>query len=284
MAADVHSSGRARHIDLTPLLLYYVFMSSENIYEGSPQLDVERERLRSFDMPTQVSLEAIGQIRPNDVILDIGAGENPGLRDYTQANGAQYIAFDIRKEPLLEHVAHGPAIQGDLRNLPFKEGVTDVTHARFVLAHFPDKASRQQVVSDALTTVKPGGKAVFIDYDWTALNGSPVMQALRDFTVDNIKLFDASFGSYSLQEIHEAAGQQARVNELRTKSPLLNDYRPALALRQVTLAGLKRQGADEAVISQASGIFDALESEAVSHNPPGFYMPDMVAIVVAKPA
>lgn len=254
----------------------------ENIYENSGErLDAERDRLRSFDIPTNFSIDTLGEIEIGSSLLDIGAGENPGLRDYADYQLATYLAFDIRLDALAEHAAKGAiAVEGDARHLPFTDDSIDTAHGRFVLGHLsPD--SRKQMVDETLRVVKPGGKAIFIDYDWTAVSGSPAVNAIRDFTIENIKLFDAAYGSKSKDEIEQLIGKQA-VTETRLKSPLLTDYAPLLGLRQITLIGLEKQQSDPELAKQAEAIFDMLEAEAVSDNPPGFYMPDMVAVTVQK--
>jgi ubiquinone/menaquinone biosynthesis C-methylase UbiE len=255
----------------------------QNVYENQDgPLDAETQRLRTFDAPTQVSIEALGTISQDDKILDIGAGENPTLRGYIQQHGGNYIASDIRFEATAEQLQGGAlAVQGDAKNLAFSNESLNATHARFVLGHFPAEA-RKQLVSEALRVLKPGGKAVLIDYDWTKMHGSDAVNAVRDFTLNNITIFDASYGSKSQNEIQEFVGEEVAVSEVRKSPPLMTEYAPLISLRQVTLAGLERQQSSNELKQQASQIFDLVEQEAASADAPGFYMPDMVTVVVTK--
>lgn len=258
-------------------------VTSRNVYvEHSGELNTEIERLRSFDLPTATSIDAIGTIQPNTTVLDIGSGENPSLNNYIQGKNGYYIAFDTRHSAVVEQSHHGSAaVQGDARFLPFANNAVGVAHARFVLGHFRPE-DRKQAANETLQCVKPGGEAVFIDYDWTAIDGSPAMIALRDFTLSNIKVFDAAYGSYSLEELSAMGGNQVTTKEVRTKSPQLFDYKPVLGLRQITLKGLELANASEELVDQANSIFDALELEASMKKPPGFTMPDIVAVVLTK--
>ncbi len=259
-------------------------LDSGNVYQNQTgPLDAEADRLRNFDVPTQASIEAIGPIQAGTKVLDIGSGENLGFGGYVRAQGADYISLDIRHGSLIEQsIAGGHAVEGDARALPFPENSVDTAHARFVLAHFGHE-DRGKIVAETLNSLKPSGQAVLIDYDWTAIDGSEAMLRLRDFTLENVKIFDGKFGADSVGELgHNVAGQ-AGVYEVRTSSPHLVDYAPVLGLRQVTLRSLVMSGAGPDLIDQATSIFDRLVEEAESEHPPGFRMPDMVAVVVTKP-
>lgn len=256
----------------------------KNVYQRGDELDAERERLRTFDVPTKASIAAIGELAPGQLVLDIGAGENPGLEEHVQNQGANYIALDFRHEPMAERAASGTmAVRADAKHLPIAESVADATHARFVLAHFPDEDDRGEIVVEALQALKPGGKAVFIDYDWTALHGSDAMNRLRDFTLQNVQGFNPGYGANSKSEIAGfVADQAAAVEEMRMSPPRLFDYGPAISIRQVTLQGLMNYGAAQEIIDEANKIFDDIEAEAQMDNPPGYHMPDMVSVVVTK--
>ena len=260
-------------------------MNQPNVYEQSPgALQAESERLRTFDMPTQVSIEAISDVQPGTAVLDIGSGENPSLNKYVHDRDATYVAFDIRAGALAEQQAEGAlALMGDARELPIADESLDVVHARFVLGHFstPDRA---QIMNEAMRCLKPDGKAVFIDYDWTAMHGSDAINQLRDFTIQNIGVFDAAYGARSTSETAANLSGAADVTELRKSSPLLADYTGPLKLREITLKGLEASHADTSLVAEANAIFNALEAESRSDDAPGFYMPDMVATIVHKPA
>lgn len=255
----------------------------QNVYESSPSLDTESKRLRSFDIPSRFSTEVLGAIPAGATVLDIGSGENPALNSYVDEQDGHYIAFDFRTDAVSEQLGYGAiAVRGDALALPFQAESVDIAHSRFVLAHFPAE-KRAVMIDEIIDTLTPEGKAVLIDYDWSAMHGSPVFNRLRDFTINNISLFEADYGASSAEEIAQFTGDKATVTETdRQHSPHLFDYGPALTIRQVTLAGLERQGSAQELIDEANAIFDELESEANSENPPGFYMPDMVAVTLQK--
>lgn len=256
----------------------------KNVYErSSGQLKDEAERLRTFDMPTQASIAAIGDLTSGEFVLDIGAGENLGLSNYVQGHKANYVALDTRHEALMEQKENGALVmEGDARSLPKFTVQFDVSHARFVLAHFVPSDQRR-IVNGSLACIKPDGKAIFIDYDWTAMSGSDVVTRLRDFTLGRIKNFDASFGAESKEKVSDYAGEGYEITEQRTHPPKIYDYRPAVGLREVTLKSLELSEGTEEEVAEVNEIFDDLEREAASGNPPGFHMPDIVALVVKDP-
>src|SRR5579875_1686296 len=65
-----------------------------NIYEAGQGFNEEQERLASFGLPTQVSVNVIGPIAPGARFLDIGAGPNTDLFKYVQSQGGSYVALD----------------------------------------------------------------------------------------------------------------------------------------------------------------------------------------------
>ena len=87
-----------------------------NIYEAGVSLVSESARLRDFDLPTEVSLDAIGESKPGAIVLDIGAGSNASLGNVVRKNGGEYIAFDRNESFLrLQKSAGAKTIYGDAR-------------------------------------------------------------------------------------------------------------------------------------------------------------------------
>lgn len=257
-------------------------MTTKNIYESGtdPQ---EAERLATFDIPTKISLDAIGSMAVGSTLLDIGAGENPGIRSYALGHDVRYIPYDVRFDPLVSHKTEAALpVQGDARSLPFVDSSIDSAHARFVLAHF-NPEDRKQITQEAWRVVKPEGSLTLVDYDWTTIKGSQAMEALRDITLREVKIFDASFGVNSLNEIASIL-PNANIREKRVSSPLLNDYGPVIGLKSVTMAALEASGADNGIKSQTLSVFEDLLAESQSNQPAGFIMPDMVAIQITKRA
>ncbi len=244
----------------------------------------ESIRLRDFDMPNQVSIDSIHDLRSGQNVLDIGAGENTKLGEYVRHQGAHYIAFDFREEPLLAHKQAGSTVvQGDALKLPFNNGSMDRVHARFVLSHFA-KDKREAIINDAFSKLltSPIGELTIIEYDWTVMHGSPLINHWRDFTLEHFNVFSPSYGSKVTDEVKATLGDKARISEHRVSPDKQYDYRPALGLREITLKSLEVQHNDRSVIDEAIKIFNDIKDEAESANPPGFNMPDFV-VVTATP-
>lgn len=240
----------------------------------------ESERLRKFDMPNQVSIDSLGDLKSGQNVLDIGAGENTKLGEYIRHQGAHYIAFDVRKDALHEQIKAGSAaVQGDALSLPFAYESMNYVHARFVLSHF-EKAKRQAIMKESFGKLakEPRGQLTIVEYDWTVMHGSPLMNRWRDFTLKHFTVFSPSYGSEVTDEVKETLGKEAVINERRVTPEKQFDYRPALGLREITLKSLEIQHADKSVIDEAVEIFAELKKESDMPEPPGFYMPEFVVV------
>lgn len=284
------------------------------------ELGPESERLKRFEIPNIFSLNLMGDIPEGALIADIGAGENPGIRTAVQNSKANYLAIDIpqRSKALLEHGSNNSLIYiSDARELGFNGHIADIVHSRFLLGHINNPNDRELIIKNLVGLTKPDGKTILIDYDWSGLRGSEAVNNLREFMRNNIWIFDGFYGANSASEIADLIGSDYQVKEIRKTSPLLGaedkiQYAPAVtlrngmigfivgqtadldsiqALRDAVSDGAPRetidkafqamaQSADKSLIVQTNQIFDALELEASSDNPPGFYMPDMVATVI----
>jgi SAM-dependent methyltransferase len=258
-------------------------MQSEpaNIYESGAELDQEADRLRDFDLPTQVSLKGIGELAPGFSFLDIGAGANTSLGSYIRAHGGTYTAFD-RNEAFLERQrASGvTAVQGDARKMPFNHESFDITHARFVLAHLG--VDKQGVMRQIITVTKPGGRAIFIDFDWTTAHGSDTFNRIRDLFMAEM-LFDAAFGSRLEAEVRDTISiDVAAIKVARYTAPKMSDYAQVLSLRKAATTDLMLQHASPELIYKCASLFDQLETESKSSNPEGFYFPDFVTVIAKK--
>lgn len=255
--------------------------STGNIYESEAgNLAQDRERMRDFNAPLHASIRAIGAVLPGQVLLDIGAGNNTGLRDYTQDQGGLYIPVDINLPPLQEQRnGQSVPIQADARLLPISNDSVDVAHARFVLMHFGSD-DRAIIIDEAYRSVQAGGRALFIDYDWSTMDGSDAMNRLRDFTLAHVGFFNPIYGGDAAAEISSVVGEQHVTEEVT--SPFLTDYQPAMRLRQGMIAGLAMQQADQTLFDEINRIFDLIETESQQEDAPGYKMPSMFAVTASK--
>lgn len=259
--------------------------NSQGVYSENKRMPMRQEsrRLETFGIPSRVSLSHTRRIGEGAIFLDFGAGENPDLRHAVQTQQGNYIPIDRRSEAIAKHLQGGAnGITADLLNLPAPLGrqFADYAHTRFVLGHFPDRDERAQVVRNTLGMVRPGGKGLYIDYDWTAMDGSEAVKDLRDFTLANIVLFDAAYGSKSSEDIREIVAENASMRTSRHRPEPQTNYYPLTSIREVTQRALQAQQSNPELQSQAGELFDQLDAEAASPNAPGFRMPDIVTVRV----
>lgn len=251
-----------------------------NIYESPVPLDQEHNRLKDFGLPMSVSLEAIGDIAPGSTILDIGAGSNPSLGTYLRDKQVNYTALDQNLEFLnVQQAAGSQTIRGDIRNLPIAPGGFDVAHTRFVIAHLGEDQGK--AIQQVFRTVKPGGKAIYIDYDWTQASGSLAFNEIRDLFIKDM-LFDAAFGSRLETSVKAALSETAvSVTSTRFSAPRMFDYSQLLNLREAANIDLTLQNKDE-LIDTCNRLFDELALESESESAPGFQFPDFVTVTATK--
>ena len=235
------------HADFSDILRIMSEIMFDNAYEEDPSASFEQ----GLDVPLHVCISALGALSRGNLVLDISTGDTTA-----------------------------PVALANISSLPIANEVAEVTRSRFILSHLPDQEIRSQVVRDIFHTVSPAGKAVFIEHDWTKMRGSPVIEHFRDFALDNIPSFNVgTFEDEIAQCLHD---YQVSIDAKRTSSPLVDDYRPILELQETIVKDLHRQNASRFVINEAVIILSALQTETSSTNPPGFLMPDVVAIIATK--
>lgn len=252
-----------------------------NIYESSQsRFNQETERLAGFDLPTRISIEALGAISPGTGVLDVGAGPNTGLGDYIRSRQAQYVALD-KNAAFLEKqkLAGAETVLGDIRRLPFEDASFDICHVRFVVSHLGQ--DKQKAIREVLRVTRPGGRAVFIDYDWTTAHGSPAYDRVKDFMLHAGFLFDADFGAELAEQVRHAATDETAVAVEHSSPARMLDYSQVLKLREAGAADLSLQGKDDAVANWYR-VLDELQKESESDNPPGFFFPGMTIVTASK--
>jgi len=255
-----------------------------NIYESKDsEFKQETERLSTFDLPNRTSIEAIGNIGPDIHFLDIGAGPNTSLLSCVQSQGGDYTALDKNPDFLQrQKIAGAKTVLGDIRALPFEDGSFETCHARFVIAHLGNE--KELAISEVFRVTKPGGRAIFIDYDWSTAKGSEAFEYVKDFMIHGGFLFDADFGGELEDLVTKVTGADATVSRKDYPPTKMTDYSQILKLREAGITDLKLQGRGEAVNAWTSAL-DALQKESESSEstePPGFFFPGMMVVLASK--
>lgn len=143
-------------------------MPSDYVYDqGFAQ---ERTRLAGmeslWDPGTQALLDelGIGRAAKGWRCLEVGAGGG-SLVQWMASRGATVVAVDIDTR-FVESLASA-AIEVkrlDIRTAELPRGEFDLVHSRLVLEHLPD---RRQIIDRLAASLRPGGRMVIEDYDWT---------------------------------------------------------------------------------------------------------------------
>lgn len=257
----------------------------------------------------RLSIMLAGTVLPHHEFLDVGAGENTGLRDHYRSPevNAVYTAVDVR-EDAVEHRrqtddARSRSLVMNVREgLSFPDNSMHVVHARYLSAYFPggtpakpeaydapgapqEPRDRMQLFEELYRVTMSGGRMVVVDYDWSRVRGSWAVEQLRDMGIDYIKGFDADLGRTLdrelLQQFH---GRGAQFEAYRQDFPHTTDYTPLLKLRPIITRGLLQEADGERLSAMANQLFDNIQAEADSPNPPGYTYPPAVGVAVLKPA
>jgi ubiquinone/menaquinone biosynthesis C-methylase UbiE len=108
-------------------------------------------------------------------VLDLGAGTGAASRAASAAGAKRIVALDIAAGLLaVDAAARPPAVVGDARALPFRNGAFDAVVAAFSLNHVPDPAA---ALAEAARVLRPGGALAVSAY--TTDDTHPVKEVVR---------------------------------------------------------------------------------------------------------
>ena len=264
-----------------------------NAYETGHVPEEEWRRLAAEDVintaANRFTTGLIGPLESGSVVLDIGAGSSPAVREHVRSHdGTLYVAMDANQEAVATHQQDPEepgvfALHGNVRDgLGFGSESADVINARYLLA-FLDIDTRRRVMGEMLRILKPGGRIILTDYDWSVVDGSEDVQRLRDIGLA-IRLFDADYGDMSAAEASSFLPDDVTITTQRFAFPHpLTDYEPLLKLGYVIPQGLLAENDGERLAQEAEALFARLREESTSTDRQGYRWPDAVAVIIEKP-
>jgi SAM-dependent methyltransferase len=169
----------------------------------------------------QVMPHILGKISDVDgIVLDAGCGVGHMGQRFVRAGrtGIDLIGMDFQEE-LLANVTVGytGVVQGDIHNLPFKDGAFSAVLTSNALHHFPDP---RRAMVEIARVLKPGG--VFVCYDPRYVTP---LEMVKKFLRRNDKLFTKDHKSFRVDEYRELIGssglQVTEVSTVDTLGPLV---------------------------------------------------------------
>jgi SAM-dependent methyltransferase len=220
--------------------------SADNIYLQSSRVweREEAERLKGMDgflgVITRSDLvpviEAVKNAERADQVrfLDIAAGTGSTTAELCQSFGVDYTALDANETILRDRTLGSKNVQGKSEQLPFPDGSFDITFSRAATAW---NANPQQAILEQLRVTRPGGYAIFTEFDW-GLSGTddiadPIarkLMAARGLMLQVLSHvgFKPEYGEVLGRDIDTLAAQQSRsVDRQETRHELpAGDYRP----------------------------------------------------------
>lgn len=114
------------------------------------------------------------QIRPGQVVLDLGCGPGTDLPAYADAAGEHGTVIGVDDDPLMVEQARQRTStlgqvqvhHGDIHRLHLADRSVDRAHTDRVLQHVADPVA---VLAETRRVLRPGGRAVFAEPDWDTL-------------------------------------------------------------------------------------------------------------------
>jgi len=123
------------------------------------------------------------QLQGNESILDIGCGSGLFMIEAAKKlSTGKAIGLDcwVKKDQLKNSPYHTlrnidrenvydktALVTGDMRYLPFKDHYFDVIISNLALHNLSSSQARTKVIEEAVRIVKPGGRILFIDFQYT---------------------------------------------------------------------------------------------------------------------
>ena len=253
----------------------------KNLYEhavaGSLDVSAEAERLRVFEYPNSISKELLGSDLAGKFVLDIGAGDNKTLGTFVKENQGSYIAIDIR-EPGQERM--GVRLTADLKKARIPNGMADIAHVRFMLAHFAE-VDRKKVIPEIVGGASE--RAILIDYDWTAVAGNEFMEELKKLNFDAQELtgFTPDYGARLAREVESVVDSSKY--EIATKrfnqGPVVA-YQEVIGLIDGPMKASFSQKSGEDFARRLSEVRAGIAEQTESDHPTPFTRPDVIAVSI----
>ena len=121
--------------------------------------------------PRQVAFEAVAEAEPS-LILEVGPGRGELAERMARELDARVIGVDQSERMVELTAARGvEAVEGDVQNLPFRDGIFDCTVAAWMLYHVPDL---NRALLELRRVLRPDGRLVAVT------NSQHTMRELRD--------------------------------------------------------------------------------------------------------
>lgn len=247
------------------------------LYDTASKLsDEEMEMFEKMVYPSFVSGSALEYV--DGVVLDVGAGPSTRLGKWVEESGGTYCGLDIHHQSLQKLSARGlRAYGGDICAMPFAERSADTSHERFVLMHL-EEDRRKQAIAEMIRIARC--RALFIEYDWNAFKGGPLVNGLRDFMLGVFpKHTDPYLGGRLWILVNDVFGYPGLVRRRAFSRPQGADYDELLLLARAFHGTMRRLGLPFA--KEAAEFARKVKAEGEKKVPEPFTPPDVVAVEVS---
>ncbi len=146
---------------------------------GQDYLDVYGHLLteESSQAEAEFVIRALG-LKPGDRVLDLCCGTGRHAVPLARA-GLEVTGLDMSEEYLAQarSAAHQAGVeirlmQGDMREIPFREEFDAVVNMFTAFGYFDDEADDQRVIDGAAAALRPGGRLLLdlLNRDWVVAN------------------------------------------------------------------------------------------------------------------
>ena len=107
-------------------------------------------------------------------------GVDKWVRGALTGNGTEAVLRNAEAEGVAARIE---VVEGDVRRLPFPDAAYDVVVSNFVVHEVDTKQDREQMMSEMMRVLRPGGRLALVDFIFT----SECVEILRRFDMRNIR-------------------------------------------------------------------------------------------------
>jgi sarcosine/dimethylglycine N-methyltransferase len=212
---------------------YFHVWGGEDIHIGLYEADDESIAVASRRTVARM-VELLGKLKPDQRVLDLGAGYGGSMRYLANRYGCPCVALNLsevenernremNREQGLDQLIE--VVDGDFTNLPFDDGQFDVVWSQDAILHSEDRA---QVCAEAARVLKPGGRMIFTDPMQSDQAQPERLQAIYDrIHLDSLGspgLYRKVLGDLGLKEkLFEDHSQQLPRHYARVRQELISN-------------------------------------------------------------
>jgi len=232
---------------------YAEIWGGEDIHVGLYQSDSEPIRDASRRTVDHL-IDRLGEVRKDDVVLDIGAGYGGAARRLVEKFGCRVICLNLSEAENERNREYNKeagvsdlidVLDGSFENIPLDDQSVDHVWCQDAILHSGD---RERVLREVDRVLKPGGRFVFTDPMMADTAKTEDLQPI----LDRIHLPDLGSPGFYTEEAKKLGWKDLGYEDLHHQ--LTNHYTRVLETTQAEAGRLKGKVSDEYIERMKAGL------------------------------